>query len=81
MVREVSAIAVANTTLRRPGGAGRIGGVIAPLFGGLALAQAFSLQTTLMCIALPPIGVACLILLLERVRRVEEPRKLEPATA
>jgi AAHS family 4-hydroxybenzoate transporter-like MFS transporter len=46
------------------GGAGRIGGVILPLFGGFALASAFSLQVTLMMVAIPPLIVALLALML-----------------
>jgi AAHS family 4-hydroxybenzoate transporter-like MFS transporter len=68
-----------STGLGWAGGAGRVGGVIVPLFGGLALAQHFTLQTTLMCIALPPIAVACLILLLDRLRQISRPGALQPA--
>lgn len=46
------------------GGAGRIGGVILPLFGGFALASAFSLQVTLTVVAIPPLVVAVLVLVL-----------------
>lgn len=62
-----------STGLGWAGGAGRIGGVIAPLFGGLAIAQHFSLQLTLALIAIPPLLVAILIFLLDRLRRREEP--------
>jgi len=55
------------------GGAGRIGGIIAPLFGGLALASHMSLQQTLMIIALPPVAVALLVTLLGGTRRTPKP--------
>jgi len=45
-------------------GAGRIGGVIAPLFGGLALKHDLSLQEVLAFIALPSLAVAFFIFLL-----------------
>ncbi len=54
------------------GGAGRIGGVILPLFGGFALASAFSLQVTLTMVAIPPLLVALLVLALPPERERAE---------
>ncbi len=53
-----------STALGWSGGAGRIGGVISPLFGGLAIAQNYSLEFTLGCIAIVPLVVAILVFLL-----------------
>ncbi len=50
-------------------GAGRIGGVVAPLLGGAALASHLPLGTTFALIALPPLGVIAAVLLLERLAR------------
>ena len=50
-----------STALGWAGGAGRIGGVLAPLYGGLAIAQHYSLQLTLGLAALLPFTVAVLI--------------------
>jgi AAHS family 4-hydroxybenzoate transporter-like MFS transporter len=58
---------IRSTGLGWAGGIGRIGGVIAPLFGGLALSSALSLQLTLALVALPAIGVALLVTLLRPI--------------
>ncbi|WP_126173618.1 MFS transporter [Altericroceibacterium xinjiangense] len=50
-----------STALGWAGGAGRIGGVIAPVYGGFAIAQNFSLQLTLGLAAFLPFCVAVLI--------------------
>ncbi len=55
------------------GGAGRIGGIIAPLFGGFALASNMSLQQTMLLIALPSVAVALMLTLLVPVRPATEP--------
>jgi AAHS family 4-hydroxybenzoate transporter-like MFS transporter len=55
-----------STALGWAGGAGRIGGVISPIFGGAAIAQNFSLQLTLTCIAVVPLIVAVLVFMLGR---------------
>ncbi len=55
---------IRSTGIGWAGGAGRIGGVILPLFGGLALAQAFSLQLTLVVVAAFPFTVAILVIFL-----------------
>ena len=56
---------VRSTGIGWAGGAGRIGGVVLPLFGGFALASAFSLELTLAMVALPPLVVAGLVFLLK----------------
>jgi MFS transporter, AAHS family, 4-hydroxybenzoate transporter len=53
-----------STGIGWAGGAGRIGGIIAPLFGGLAVAAQYSLQTTLSAIAFIPLLVGLLLLML-----------------
>lgn len=53
-----------STGIGWAGGAGRIGGIIAPLFGGLAVAGHYSLQSTMTAIALVPLLVGLLLLLL-----------------
>lgn len=50
-----------STALGWAGGAGRIGGVLAPLYGGFAIAQNYSLQLTLVLAAAVPFAVAVLI--------------------
>ena len=47
-----------STGLGWAGGAGRVGGVIAPLFGGVALASGMPLLQTLLIIAVPSLIVA-----------------------
>jgi AAHS family 4-hydroxybenzoate transporter-like MFS transporter len=59
---------IRSTGIGWAGGAGRIGGVILPLFGGLALASAFSLQLTLAIVAVPPVIVAILVLFIRPAR-------------
>ena len=49
-----------STGMGWAGGMGRTGGVVAPLFGGLALGSHFSLLTTMGWAALLPLGVAAL---------------------
>ncbi|MXO72168.1 MFS transporter [Alteraurantiacibacter buctensis] len=58
-----------STALGWAGGAGRVGGVLAPIYGGYAVAQDFSLQLTLGIAALLPFTVALLVLVLGRVIR------------
>ncbi|MXP27107.1 MFS transporter [Altererythrobacter indicus] len=65
---------VRSTGIGWAGGAGRIGGVILPLFGGFALTSAYSLQLTLMLVALAPIMVAILVLFLRPVETPPAPR-------
>lgn len=58
-----------STALGWAGGAGRVGGVLAPIYGGHAVAQDYSLQLTLGLAALLPLAVAVFILILGRVVR------------
>jgi len=53
-----------STALGWAGGAGRVGGVIAPFFGAYALAENFSLQFTLALAAIGPLMVAVLVFFL-----------------
>jgi AAHS family 4-hydroxybenzoate transporter-like MFS transporter len=53
-----------STALGWAGGAGRVGGVIAPLFGAYAIEQQFSLELTLGLVAIGPLTVAVLVFLL-----------------
>lgn len=63
---------VRSTGIGWAGGAGRIGGVVLPLFGGFALASAFSLQLTLAMVALPPLLVAVLVFFLTPAQQPEK---------
>lgn len=65
LVTQVYPPSMRSTALGWSGGAGRIGGVISPIFGGVAIAQNLSLELTLICIAIPPIIVALLVFLLD----------------
>jgi len=69
LMAQIYPTAVRSTGVGWSGGMGRIGGVVAPLFGGFALVSAFSLPLTLTLIALPPVIVAGLILLLKPIRK------------
>ncbi len=53
-----------STALGWAGGAGRIGAIVAPIAGGFALAQHYSLQFTLAVASTLPVGVALLLLAL-----------------
>jgi AAHS family 4-hydroxybenzoate transporter-like MFS transporter len=68
-----------STGLGWAGGAGRIGGVISPVLGGLAVSSHLSLEMTLLLVALVPIGVVLLVLCL-RSAQSERERGI-PATA
>jgi AAHS family 4-hydroxybenzoate transporter-like MFS transporter len=46
------------------GGVGRIGGIVFPFLGGLALASALPLQTIMFATAVPALIIACLIVVL-----------------
>jgi len=71
-----------STALGWAGGAGRIGGIIAPIAGGFALAQHFSLQTTLALAALLPLAVVLILLPLGMVgRRLEHYSASQPSAA
>lgn len=66
LMAQVYPAEIRSTGIGWAGGAGRIGGVIAPLFGGVAVAHMFSLSFTLALIAILPLLVAVLIALLGR---------------
>lgn len=55
------------------GGAGRIGGVVSPLLGGLAVAIALPLEVTLTLVALAAFTVAVIVLVLGSICRTGEP--------
>lgn len=61
LITQVCPPRMRSTALGWAGGAGRIGGIIAPLYGGFAIAEGFSLQLTLALAALLPLLVAVLI--------------------
>ena len=63
------------------GAAGRVGGIIFPLLGGMALGTTLELQTILLLIAAPAIIVALLILLLGATNRREPAQAAEPLPA
>lgn len=69
LMTQVYPTAVRSTGVGWAGGAGRIGGIVLPLFGGLALAGSFSLELTLALVAVPPCLVAVLLLLLPKISK------------
>jgi len=85
MIAQVYPPRMRSTALGWAGGAGRIGGIVAPIAGGFALAQHYSLQLTLALTALLPLGTAVLMFVLAYIRRREEGPQAEepsrPATA
>jgi len=81
MITHVYPPRMRSTALGWAGGAGRVGGVVAPIAGGFALAQHFSLQLTLALAACLPLTVALLMLLLSRVRHEEPEVAAQPVTA
>lgn len=81
MITHVYPPRMRSTALGWAGGAGRIGGVVAPIAGGFALAQHFSLQLTLALAACLPLTVALLMLLLSRVRHEEPEVAAQPVAA
>lgn len=70
-----------STALGWAGGAGRIGGIIAPTAGTFALAQHFSLQWTLALAAILPLLVALLMLVFALGRHGERLDDAQPAIA
>lgn len=69
LLTQIYPTALRSTGVGWAGGAGRIGGIISPLFGGLALSTSLSLPVTLSMIAVPPVIVALLILMLKPIKR------------
>jgi MFS transporter, AAHS family, 4-hydroxybenzoate transporter len=80
LMTQVYPASMRSTGIGWAGGAGRIGGVVLPLFGSFAVAQHFSLQTTMMLMALPPVGVALLVLMI-RDKRAPAPAAAPVAMA
>jgi len=70
-----------STALGWAGGAGRMGGILAPIAGGFALAQHFSLQLTLALAATLPLLVALLMLVFMSVRHDGPEGTAAPAAA
>lgn len=81
MMTRIYPASMRSTGLGWAGGMGRIGGIILPLFGGLALASEFSLQTTLAIIAVLPLTVGLLVLMIPDLARAEPASPPKPATA
>ncbi len=81
MMTRIYPTSMRSTGLGWAGGMGRIGGVILPLFGGLALASHFSLQVTLTIIAVLPLTVGLLVLMIPDLARAEPVSQPKPATA
>jgi AAHS family 4-hydroxybenzoate transporter-like MFS transporter len=75
LMTQIYPTSMRSTGIGWAGGAGRIGGVILPLFGGFAVAQHFSLQLTLCLMATMPLTVAAIIVLV-RDKKVAEPAKI-----
>jgi AAHS family 4-hydroxybenzoate transporter-like MFS transporter len=73
MMARVYPTYIRSTGIGWAGGAGRIGGVALPLFGGFALASAFSLELTLTIVAMPPIMVAVMVLFLRPAKPPRQP--------
>jgi len=67
LMSQVYPTAVRTTGIGWSGGMGRIGGVILPLFGGLALERHYSIGITMTMIAAIPLGVVLSIGLLRTV--------------
>ncbi|MCW2362173.1 MULTISPECIES: MFS transporter [Sphingobium] len=80
MIAQVYPPRMRSTALGWAGGAGRIGGIVAPIAGGFALAQHYSLQLTLALTAALPLGTAILMFALAYIRRQEEAKDREPVT-
>ncbi|MGE4409931.1 MAG: MFS transporter [Sphingomonadales bacterium] len=64
LAAQIYPTSVRSTAVGWSGGVGRVGSIVTPIFGGFALASAFSLQLTLGIIAISPVIVALLVLLL-----------------
>jgi AAHS family 4-hydroxybenzoate transporter-like MFS transporter len=64
LMAQVYPASMRSTGLGWAGGAGRVGGIILPPLGGLALSHRLPLQTTMMIVALMPLLVAVAIAML-----------------
>jgi AAHS family 4-hydroxybenzoate transporter-like MFS transporter len=78
LMTQIYPASMRSTGIGWAGGAGRVGGIVLPLFGGFAVGAHFSLRLTMTLIALLPLGVALLMLAI-RDREPEAPA-LTPAT-
>ena len=81
MMTRIYPTSMRSTGLGWAGGMGRIGGVILPLFGGLAVASHFSLQATLIAVASLPLAVGLLLMLIPDLTRAAPEPRMRPATA
>jgi AAHS family 4-hydroxybenzoate transporter-like MFS transporter len=72
LMTQIYPASMRSTGIGWAGGAGRIGGIILPTFGWLATSHHFSLETTMMLIALMPLAVAAIIVLV-RDKKVAAP--------
>lgn len=81
LVTQVYPPRMRSTALGWAGGAGRVGGVLAPLYGAFAIEQNFSLQTTLGIAAVGPLIVAVLVFLLSYTRMSRQEGAVAPARA
>ncbi|MXO66157.1 MFS transporter [Altericroceibacterium endophyticum] len=70
-----------STALGWAGGAGRVGGVLAPIYGGIAIGNNFTLQLTLGLAAIVPFVVAVLVFLLGRTQQVKDYQGAKAALA
>lgn len=77
LMTQIYPASMRSTGIGWAGGAGRIGGIILPLFGGFAVAQHFSLQATMTIVALLPLTVAFIVLMV----RSESPAATAQRTA
>lgn len=77
LMTQIYPASMRSTGIGWAGGAGRIGGIILPLFGGFAVGAHFSLRLTMTLIALLPLGVALLMLAIRY--RQPEAAPLAPA--
>jgi AAHS family 4-hydroxybenzoate transporter-like MFS transporter len=78
LMTQIYPASMRSTGIGWAGGAGRIGGIILPLFGWLATREHFSLELTMSLIALMPLTVAMLVLLIRDEKRAP-PTPLAPA--
>jgi AAHS family 4-hydroxybenzoate transporter-like MFS transporter len=74
LMTQIYPASMRSTGIGWAGGAGRIGGIILPLFGWLATREHFSLELTMSLIALMPLTVALIILMVRD-------KKVAPAPA
>lgn len=79
MMTRIYPASMRSTGIGWAGGMGRVGGVVLPLFGGFALNNQFSLETTLLIVALAPTLVGLLLLMVPDLGRETAPNKTEAA--